>query len=178
MVIRTLITWNLGRIPPNVPATLLRAGYQVYGTGKTFHPNRPVNNDLPRSWTSYDQGADLRNMVRARITNARRHRACLFVRALFWPLSSFVCLYAESPHHDHKPHRKPQEDIGFICWSGLRIATTGVRRSRPSTTSPSDVRTTLATFVVTALPTETWQITFSGQPSSYSCRLLLVVLSL
>jgi hypothetical protein len=23
--------------------------------GKTFHPNRPMNNDLPLSWTSYDR---------------------------------------------------------------------------------------------------------------------------
>lgn len=27
----------------------------MYGSGKTFHPNRPLNNDLTRSWTSYDQ---------------------------------------------------------------------------------------------------------------------------
>jgi hypothetical protein len=26
----------------------------VYGSGKTYHDNRPVNNDLARSWTSYD----------------------------------------------------------------------------------------------------------------------------
>ena len=29
-------------------------GYNVYGSGKTFHPDRPVNNDLGRSWSRYD----------------------------------------------------------------------------------------------------------------------------
>ena len=44
-------------------------GYQVYGSGKTFHPNRPMNNDLPLSWTSYDNGQPQRLF---RLTNAVR----------------------------------------------------------------------------------------------------------
>ena len=36
-----------------MPQYFKQNGYQVYGTGKTFHPNRPVNNDLPLSWTAY-----------------------------------------------------------------------------------------------------------------------------
>lgn len=33
----------------------------MYGTGKAYHPNRPENNDLERSWTSYDMGHDFVN---------------------------------------------------------------------------------------------------------------------
>ena len=44
-------------------------GYQVYGSGKTFHPNRPMNNDLPLSWTSYDNGQPQHLF---RLTNAVR----------------------------------------------------------------------------------------------------------
>jgi iduronate 2-sulfatase len=36
-----------------MPQYFKNNGYQVYGTGKLYHPNRPLNNDLPRSWTDY-----------------------------------------------------------------------------------------------------------------------------
>lgn len=36
-----------------MPQYFKNHGYQVYGTGKLFHPNRPANNDVPLSWTDY-----------------------------------------------------------------------------------------------------------------------------
>ena len=36
-----------------MPQYFKQHGYQVYGTGKLYHPNRPMNNDLPLSWTDY-----------------------------------------------------------------------------------------------------------------------------
>ena len=36
-----------------LPQYFKQHGYQVYGTGKLFHPDRPMNNDLPKSWTEY-----------------------------------------------------------------------------------------------------------------------------
>eukprot|EP00911_Craspedida_sp_UC1_P002351 UC1_evm1s1764 len=37
-----------------MPGYFKQHGYQVYGSGKLFHPNRPLDNDMPLSWTSYD----------------------------------------------------------------------------------------------------------------------------
>ena len=37
-----------------LPGYFRNAGYNVFASGKTFHPNRPENNDVARSWTSYD----------------------------------------------------------------------------------------------------------------------------
>lgn len=33
-------------------------GYTTLGTGKTFHPNLPLNFDLPLSWTNYGKHSD------------------------------------------------------------------------------------------------------------------------
>ncbi len=38
----------------SLPGYFKQQGYQVFASGKTYHPNRPINNDLERSWTSYD----------------------------------------------------------------------------------------------------------------------------
>lgn len=40
----------------SMPEYFKNRGYQVYGTGKTYHPNQPLHNDLPRSWDGYDGG--------------------------------------------------------------------------------------------------------------------------
>jgi len=37
-----------------LPGYFLTKGYNVFGSGKTYHPGRPVNNDHERSWVSYD----------------------------------------------------------------------------------------------------------------------------
>ena len=37
-----------------LPGYFKAHGYQVFGSGKTFHTDRPINNDLAHSWTSYD----------------------------------------------------------------------------------------------------------------------------
>eukprot|EP01051_Picozoa_sp_SAG22_P009529 SAG22_NODE_800_length_7109_cov_47.259058_5_plen_279_part_00 len=39
-----------------MPQYFKNMGYQVYGAGKTYHPNRPMNNDLPLSWNAYGGG--------------------------------------------------------------------------------------------------------------------------
>merc|ERR1712232_239481 len=60
-------TWNFiddfrnsrGQVPSNwssMPEYFKNRGYTVYGTGKTYHPGRPANNDLPRSWDGYGGG--------------------------------------------------------------------------------------------------------------------------
>ena len=36
-----------------LPGYFKAHGYQVYGSGKLFHPNRPRNNDLPQSFDDY-----------------------------------------------------------------------------------------------------------------------------
>ena len=43
-----------------MPQYFKESGFQVYGTGKLYHPNRPANNDLPLSWTDYG-GSPQRN---------------------------------------------------------------------------------------------------------------------
>ena len=40
-----------------LPGYFRRHGYQTYGTGKLFHPNRPANNDADLSFTAYSSDA-------------------------------------------------------------------------------------------------------------------------
>lgn len=62
-------TWNfiedfrqVGAKWSSMPGYFKNHGYQVYGTGKLYHPGKPVNNDGTNSWTAYEQGGAGRNM--------------------------------------------------------------------------------------------------------------------
>jgi hypothetical protein len=46
-----------------MPGYFRSHGYQVYGSGKLFHPNLPPNNDVALSFTDYSDGEDLTNLT-------------------------------------------------------------------------------------------------------------------
>ena len=92
-------------------------------------------------------------------TPQKRHRACLSCgHCSGLGRASSVCLPSLHTMITNRIASR-KKTSGLSARLGLRIATTGVRRSRPSTTSPSAVRTALTTFVATALPIETCMMT-------------------